>query len=68
MALINTWFFTKTIIDWDILRRGTTNKFRVVSVREYCYKKKKHPDGYKLKLIIFEDKLDYGSDKNWNKR
>lgn len=39
MALINTWFFTKTIIDWDILRRGTTNKFRVVSVREYCDKK-----------------------------
>lgn len=39
MALINTYKFVKTIIDWESLAKATHNMYRVVSVRPYTDKK-----------------------------
>lgn len=63
MALINTWFFTKTIIDWETIATATHNEYCVVSVRPYTDKNGKLPDGYNLTLMVLEDDFDYGVDK-----
>lgn len=65
MSLINTWCFTKTIIDCEKFLKATHNQYRVVSVKEYV--DTKHgvlPDGYILTLKVLKDDLDYGIDKN----
>lgn len=64
MALINTWFFTKNIIEWDKIEKATHNQYKVVSVRPYTDKKGKLPEGYSLTLMVLKDDFDYGSDKN----
>ena len=64
MALINTWFFTKTVIDWEIIAKATHNQFRVASVRPYVDKKGLLPDGYTLTLTVLQDDFDYGVDKS----
>ncbi len=68
MSLINTWCFTKTVIDWSAIEKATHNQYRVVSVRPYEDKKGKLPDGYSLTLMVLKDDYDYGIDKNGNPR
>jgi len=63
MALINSWFFTKTLIDWLAIEKATGNQFRVVSVRPYVDKKGVLPEGYTLTLMVLKDDFDYGVDK-----
>lgn len=63
MALTNTWFYTKTIIDWKKLEASTGNKFRVVTSRPYTDKKNKLSNGYTITLMVLEDSADYGIDK-----
>lgn len=68
MGLINTWFFTKTIIDWDSIANATKNQYRVVSVRPYVDKKGVLPEGYTLSVMVLKDEFDYGFDKNGQPR
>lgn len=68
MALINTWKFTNTIIDWDLMKKGMGNEFKVVSVRDYTDKKGVLNSGYTLTLLVLEDCIDYGFDKEGNIR
>lgn len=68
MALINTWFFTKTIIDWDTIEEATHNEYQVVSVRPYIDKKGELPEGYNLTLMVIKDDFNYGIDKNGDTR
>ena len=68
MALINTWIFTKTIIDWEVIAKATHNQFKVVSVRPYTDKKGQLAEGYTLTLMIIQDDFDYGIDKNGQSR
>lgn len=68
MALINTWCFTKTIIDWDSIAKATLNQFQVVSVRPYQDKKGVLSDGYTLTVMVIKDDFDYGVDKNGQQR
>ena len=68
MALINTWFFTKTIVDWDTFSKATHNQYRVVSVRPYRDKKGVLPDGLNLSVMVLKDDFDYGVDKQGNPR
>jgi len=64
MSLINTWFFTKTVIDWEAIQKATHNQYRIVSVRPYVDKKGVLPEGYTLTLMVLKDDFDYGQDKN----
>jgi|GEM_PF-1806544 len=68
MGLINTWNFTKTIIDWEAIQKATHNQYRVVSVRPYVDKKGILPEGYTLTLMVLKDDFDYGLDKNGRPR
>ena len=68
MSLINTWNFTKTIIDWETIEKATHNQYRVVSVRPYVDKKGLLPEGYTLCLMILKDDYSYGEDKNGQPR
>lgn len=68
MSLTNTWFFTKTIINWDAIAKATHNQYRVVSVRPYVDKKGKLPEGLSLSLMVLKDDFDYGADKNGKPR
>lgn len=65
MSLVNTWKFTRTVIDCDKFIKATHNQYRVVSVKEYVDTKHRIlPDGYILTLKVLKDDLDYGIDKN----
>lgn len=68
MGLINTWYFTKTIINWEVIEKATHNQYRVVSVRPYIDKKGILPEGYSLTLMVLKDDFDYGVDKNGQPR
>lgn len=68
MSLVNTWFFTKTIVDWDKIAKAMHNQFRVVSSRPYVDKKGLLPDGVSLTLMVMKDDFDYGVDKNGQQR
>lgn len=63
MSLVNTWFFTKTIIDWDTFAKATHNQYRVVSVRPYVDKKGILPDGLSITVQVLRDDYAYGVDK-----
>lgn len=64
MALINSWFFTRTIIEWNKIASATHNQYRVASVRPYVDKKGVLPEGYSLTVTVMKDDFDYGLDKN----
>ena len=64
MALINSWFFTRTIIEWDKIADATHNQYRVASVRPYVDKKGILPEGYTLTVTVMKDDFNYGVDKN----
>ena len=66
--LINTWSYTRTIIDWPEIEKATGNQFQVVSVRPYVDKKGKLPEGYVLTCMVLKDDHDYGIDKQGNQR
>ncbi|WP_101773635.1 hypothetical protein [Peptostreptococcus faecalis] len=68
MSLINTWLFTKTVIDWEKFAKSTGETYRVVSVRDYIDKKKKLSDGYTITVQVLKDNFDYGIDKEGNFR
>lgn len=68
MALINTFAFTHTVIDWDKLAGATSNKFRVVSSRPYRDKKGILPDGTTMTLTVLSDNMDYGVGKDGKTR
>ncbi len=68
MSLINTWVFTRTLIEWEKIEQATGNQYRVVSVRPYTDKKGKLQDGISLTLMVLKDDFDYGVDKQGNKR
>lgn len=64
MSLINTFLFTRTVIDWDKIAKATRNQYRVVSARPYEDKKGVLPNGFNLTLTVLADDFDYGVDKN----
>ena len=67
MSLINTWYFTKTIVLRDIIAQYLFNQFRVVTVRDYVDKKGELPDGITMILTVLKDDFDYGIDKKTGK-
>lgn len=66
MGIVNSWNFTKTVIDWDKFAQATHNQYRVVSSRPYKDKKGNLPDGISLTLQVIKDDFDYGVDKEGN--
>jgi len=68
MALVNSWFFTKTLVDWSIMEKAFGNKFRVIDKRKFVDKKGVLPDGTTLQLMVVHDDFDYGVDKDGNPR
>jgi len=68
MSIINSWFFTKTVIEWPVFEQATHNQYRVVSVRPYIDKKGKLPNGTSLTLQVIKDDFDYGVDKEGKPR
>lgn len=64
MSLVNTFLFTKTVIDWEAFAKATHNQYRVVSARPYTDKKGALPEGYTLTLMVLKDDFDYGVDKH----
>lgn len=68
MALINTQELTRTVILMNKFLKGTGNKYKVVSARPYSDKKGVLTDGYTLTLKVLDDAIDYGFDKEGNKR
>lgn len=67
MSLINTFVFTRTVIDWPKLAQATGNCFRVVAIRDYKDKKGILPDGVTMTLTVLRDTMDYGIDKKSGK-
>ena len=63
MALINSFVFTKTVIDADALLKAMHNQFRVASVRPFVDKKGILANGLTLTLNVLYDDFDYGVDK-----
>lgn len=68
MPLINSHALTRIVILADKLLTGTGNTYKVVSARPYTDKKGVLPDGYVLTLKVLQDTIDYGFDKDGNKR
>lgn len=68
MSLVNTFCFTRTVIDWDKIALALHNQFRVVSSRLYTDKKGKLPDGVTLTLMVVADDFNYGVDKDGQPR
>lgn len=64
MSLINTFLFTKTVIDWDKIAKATHNQYKMVLARPYEDKKGILPDGFVFTLSVLIDDFDYGVDKN----
>lgn len=68
MSLINTFMFTRTVIDWPKLEQATGNKYRVVTSRPYRDKKGILPDGTTMTLTVLADNMDYGVNKEGKPR
>ena len=68
MSIVNSWHFTRTVIDWEKFAQATHNQYRVVSSRPYKDKKGVLPDGVSLTLQVIKDDFDYGVDKEGNSR
>ena len=68
MAIANSWFFTRTVIEWPIFAQATHNQYLVVSSRPYTDKKGKLPNGVSLTLQVLKDDFDYGVDKEGRPR
>lgn len=68
MPIKNSWKYTKTVIDIDVFLKATRNDFKFVSQRPF--QSKKHPEdkGVLATLLVQYDDMDYGVDKNGNKR
>lgn len=68
MSIINSWVYTRTVIDIDKFLDATGNQYRVVSSNPYTDKKGVLPDGYTYTLTVMKDDFDYGIDKQGNPR
>lgn len=68
MAILNPWKFTKTMFDDRVFLEATGNEFLFVSQKPYQSKKNPEDKGSTLTLSIMHDSMDYGVDKNGNKR
>ncbi|MBQ2884811.1 MAG: hypothetical protein IJE43_13710 [Alphaproteobacteria bacterium] len=68
MSIINSWNFTRTVIDWEKFSQATHNQYRVVSSRPYVDKKGVLPNGVNLTLQVIKDDFDYGVDKEGKPR
>ena len=68
MALLNSWFYTKTLFDAGLFLKVTGNEFLFVSQKPYQSKKNPEDKGFTATLSIMHDSADYGVDKNGNKR
>lgn len=68
MPMINTWVYTKQVIDWEKIQKATRNIYQYVAQKPFA--SKKHPEdiGVTLTLLILFDDMDYGEDKNGRKR
>lgn len=65
--MINTYIYTKTVIDADKFLSNTGNVYEFVTQRPYKDKKGILPDGIVATLHILQDDGDYGIDKNTGK-
>jgi hypothetical protein len=68
MAILNSYQFVHTVIDWEKFAQATKNQYRVVTSRPYSDKKGILPNGYTVTLMVMKDDFDYGVDKNGNAR
>lgn len=64
----NTWFYTETRFKSDEFKKATGNCFKVVSVNDYEDKKGKLGEGLRLRLLILQDKADYGVNRKTGKK
>lgn len=63
MALTNSWYFVKNIVDGQKMLDCFENKFRLVAQRPYEDKKGVLPSGVTVTLMVLKDSADYGVDK-----
>ncbi|MCT6888425.1 hypothetical protein NX781_07080 [Lactobacillus kullabergensis] len=63
MSLINTFAFTKTVVDGEKLLKATRNQYRLVAQRPYQSKKTPEDKGVALTLQVIADDMNYGVDK-----
>lgn len=68
MGLVNSWLYTKNIVDWSMMEKAFRNRFRVIDKRKFTDKKGILPDGTTLQLMVMFDDFDYGVDKEGNPR
>lgn len=68
MAILNSWVYTQTLFDAGLFLKVTENEFLFVAQKPYQSKKEPNDKGVALTLSIIHDNMDYGIDKNGNKR
>lgn len=68
MAILNSWVYTQTMFDAGLFLKVTENEFLFVAQKSYQSKKEPNDKGVTLTLSIIHDNMDYGIDKNGNKR
>ena len=68
MAILNSWVYTQTLFDAGLFLKVTENEFLFVAQKSYQSKKDPNDKGVTLTLSIIHDNMDYGIDKNGNKR
>ncbi len=68
MAIQNPWAYTRTEFEAQKFLDATGNLYQLVSQRPYCSKKNPDEKGVLATLLITHDDMDYGVDKNGNKR
>lgn len=64
----HAWKYTKTVIDINALLEATRNDFKFVAQKPYQSKKNPEDKGVLATLLVIHDNMDYGVDKNGNKR
>lgn len=66
--LQNAWKYSETRFNAENFLKMTRNVFQFVGQKPF--KSKKHPEdkGVTVTLLILHDDMDYGTDKNGNKR
>ena len=68
MALINSFIFTRTLVDGAQIVKNFGNNFVFAASRPYVDKKGILPNGFTATLQVTQDSTDYGLDKLGNPR
>lgn len=68
MGLQHSWKYTQSTIDIDALLKATRNIFKFVGQKPFQSKKNPEDKGVIATLLVVYDDMDYGVDKNGNKR